>query len=207
VAVLPAANGACPADSARWWLYEDNENSRNSNNRGGWIGGTTSDRNTRLWLCAVDGDQFRAVSAANRVNFALLALGPACPAGSITIDRYVDDEDTSNRSASNVPPGSATATVGGRNTNLRFCWFLNTDTALPVPAGTAFPNLGGSYGVFGAAGGIFGSPYPNTGWVYTDDEDRGNRNSVTVVPGAQAPYRNQWLGVGANTTMRIAQVR
>jgi len=203
VGVLPNASGVCPAGLPRYWVYMDNEDSSNNNNRYGWIGGAVSTANTRFYLCAVDGDRFLGLLA-YKVNFAVLALGPTCPAGTYTVDRFVDDEDSGNTSGSSVPSGSGTGTTGGGNSRFRFCHFLNYASNAVVPPNSAFPDLGGIYGVFGPAA----APAIETGWVYTDDEDSDNSNSVTgTTDPTVVSYRSQWLGVGGNTTFRIQRVR
>ena len=202
VAVLPNYAGVCPGGLPKYTLYQDNEDDNNENNRYGWIGGIKSDSNTRTYLCAVDGDRFRSLLA-YRVNFAVPALGPTCPVGAITFDRYVDDEDDNSESWSNAPAGSGTRSVGG-NTYFRFCWFLNYSTNAPNPPSSAFPYLGGEYGVFGPS---TQSPAIQWGWVYTDDEDDFNENWVNGMDGTLTYYRSQWLTVGPNTTLRTVRVR
>lgn len=56
-------------------VFLDNEDTRNANSRGGWIGATVSDRNTLLRLCAVDGRQLTAAANAG-ANFAVVSLAP-----------------------------------------------------------------------------------------------------------------------------------
>ena len=203
VAVLPNATGQCPAGSSVWQVYQDNEDDGNANNRFGWIGGIASTSNTRFRLCGVDGDRFRPLLS-YRVNFAVLALGPTCPAGAITFDRYVDDEDDNGQSHSTVPAGSGTGTRSGPNTNFRFCWFLNYATNAPPATGGVFPNLGGAYGGFGPSNQPF---VLDSGFVRTDDEDDGNANRITPLDPTRSYYRGLWLSETSNTTMRIVRVK
>jgi hypothetical protein len=203
VGVLPNANGVCPPGTwdRPFRVYQDNEDSSNKNNRYGWIGGIRSDSNTQTKLCGVDGDRFRSLLG-YRVNFAVVALDPACPAGSITFDRYFDDEDSSNNSSSSTGVNSPTTTVN-ENTNFRFCWFLNQAPAASAP-NSAFPDLGGQYGLYGPASESWAL---DSGWVRTDDEDTHNNNSVSPMDGTLTFYRNQWLTADSNTTLHIVRAK
>lgn len=201
VGVLPNFAGACPPGLAKYTLYQDNEDDDNANSRFGWIGGVRSDTNTTWSFCGVDGDRFRSLLN-YKVNFAVVALGSTCPFGSITFDRYVDDEDNDSETWSNTPIGSATRNTGG-NTLIRFCWFLNYASNAAYPTGDAFPNLGGEYGVFGPNQ----PPAIQYGWVHTDDEDDDNRNSVNGMDGTLTFYRSLWLTADSNSTYHMIRIR
>jgi hypothetical protein len=201
VGVLPNATGQCPGSTSRWWLYQDNEDSDNRNDRFGWLGGITSNANTTYVMCGVDGDAFRPLLS-HRVSFAVLALSDTCPVGSITIDRYFDDADGGTTSHASVPPGSATFT--DPNTHFRFCWFFNDNPDAPTATTDAFPDLGGQYGGFGPANQPF---VLDSGWVRTDDEDTNNRNSVTPLDANLTSYRQRWLEADKNTVMHIVRAR
>jgi hypothetical protein len=203
VGLLPAANGVCPSLApTRYSVYMDNEDDSNANSRGGWIGGIQSTTNTRVFLCAIDGTIFRNLMLNYRVNFAVPALGPTCPIGTIPFDRYHDDEDDSNTSSASVPAGSETRTVGTRGTNFRFCWFLNYDFWLPEATNGLFPPLGGSYGVFGPSA-LWGL---ETGFFRTDDEDDSNANSMPSLGPTYDSFRSQWVTATTNTLYRVVRV-
>lgn len=205
IGVLPSSNGVCPPGTTRGWIMLDNEDDETANAHEGWVGGVESARNTTFYLCQTDAAPFVALRNSRKVNFAVLALGPSCPSGSITLDRYFDDEDYQSTSEDTLPNDSATRNDGD-NTYFRFCWFLNDDWQLPAATSFDFPDLHRSYGVFGAPGDVFGNPYLATGWVHTDDEDSDNQNKLTSVNDVQKIYLNMWLEANHNTTMRMGQV-
>jgi hypothetical protein len=208
VGVLPDVNGNCPnGTSGKFSVYQDDEDTDNDNQRYGWIGGTVSSANTLIPLCRTDGSAFSELIEDDlRVNFAVVALGGRCPQGSLTVERYVDNQDGGN-SHSNVPNGSLTRTQN-LNTVWVFCWFIKPDGKRAAQR-TDFPHLNGSYGVFGGAtvwNSPFGAPYRASGNVYSDDEDHNNKNSVTNVGAFLKPYLDYWLNTGANTRFRMVQV-
>jgi hypothetical protein len=181
-------------------VFFDNEDSRNANNRGGWIGATESGGNTLLRLCGVDGRSFEA-AAAEGARFAVVALASTCPAGFTRFDRYHDNEDNRPASWDTAPSGSPTYTVGSaKNTNMAFCVATGSN---PAVANSAFPDLGVSYGVFGGRTSSLSGWALNRGYIFLDDQDGGNQNQ----PGSPPAYTWEFLEAGGNTTYYMARVK
>lgn len=191
-----AGCGSLPA----YDVFLDNEDNRNANNRGGWIGATVSNRNTLFKLCGVDGRQFSPAAWAG-ANFAVVSLAKNCPDGLTRFDRFHDNEDQRAASWDNAPNGSPTHTVQPeKNTNMAFCVGTGTNQAVP---NSSFPNLGVSYGVFGGRA-ARGAVWPlSRGYVFLDDEDRRNRNQ----PARPPAYTWEFLEPGNNTTYFLSRVR
>jgi hypothetical protein len=183
---------------SRHEVYLDNEDSRNANNRSGWIGQIVSDKNTRFRFCAVDGTLFTAAANAG-ANFALVSFSPSCPSGFTRFDRYHDNEDNRPQSSDTAPSGSPTTTIGSaKNTNMAFC-VANGLASIP---NSTFPNLGISYGVFGGRN-VRTSPWVLArGGLHLDDED--NRNANSTNPGT-FPY--DWVVGGKNTDYFVSRVK
>jgi hypothetical protein len=178
----------------------DNEDNRNANNRGGWIGGTLSTGNTVLRLCAVDGRLFEP-AAAQGAGFAVVAFSDLCPAGFTRFDRFHDNEDTRPVSWDTAPSGSPTRTVmPQRNTNLAFCVAPGTNHLVP---NSVFPTIGVSYGVFGGRTAKVAPWALERGFIYLDDEDRRNANAPATPPGSTELF----LQAGPNTTYFFARVK
>jgi len=181
-------------------VFFDNEDSRNANNRGGWIGATESGANTLLRLCGIDGASFEPAAAAG-ARFAVVALADTCPAGFTRFDRYHDNEDNRPASWDSAPSGSPTYTVGSaKNTNMAFCVATGSNTGV---ANSAFPNLGVSYGVFGGRTPSLSSWALDRGYIFMDDQDGGNQNQ----PGSPPAYTWEFLEAGGNTTYYMARVK
>jgi hypothetical protein len=193
----PSGCGNLPA----YDVFFDNEDNRNANNRGGWIGATVSNKNTLLRLCGVDGRVF-SPAAAQGASFALVSLAKTCPDGFTRFDRFHDNEDNRPASWDTAPSGSATYTVQPeKNTNMAFC--VATGTSQGVP-NSAFPSLGVSYGVFGGRTAAVAAPWAlDRGFIYLDDEDRRNRNAPANPP----TYTQVFLQAGSNTTYYFARVK
>jgi hypothetical protein len=192
----PAGCGSMPEHD----VFFDNEDNRNANNRGGWIGATESTGNTLLRLCGVDGQSFQA-AAVQGARFAVVALANTCPAGFTRFDRFHDNEDNRPASWDTAPSGSPTDTVGSaKNTNMAFCVATGSNTGV---ANSAFPNLGVSYGVFGGRTLSLSSWALDRGYIFLDDEDDGNQNQ----PGSPPAYTWEFFGPGGNTTYYMARVQ
>lgn len=192
-----SSNGTC-GDGKVYEIFLDNEDKRNTNGRGGWIGATVSNKNTLFKVCAVPADPFVQAAEAG-ANFAVLALSGTCPTGFTRFDRFHDNEDNRPASYDTLPSGSPTRTVQPeQNTNMAFCVATGSNTGAP---NSAFPDLGFEYGVFGAR-----TPATwalNRGWVHLDDEDNRNKNAPANPPA----YTWQFLQGGGNTTYYLAKVR
>jgi hypothetical protein len=195
------ANGACPNPVT---IYMDDEDSSNNSSLTGWYGSTNSQ--TRLQFCRVDGNAFTGTGWCNAGEYAVLKLGTTCPNGSVELSRYFDNEDSGNNNSNsdNIAP----STQGGSATTLRFCAF----TRYPLAKCSAdspvveFPNVGFSYGVL-ADPSVYGAL--QTGQIYTDDEDSGNNNAwnFSQLQGWQVTAVQKFLFGGSNTVLETARVR
>jgi hypothetical protein len=202
VGVLKGGQGCPPAppplvgDTTQYILL-DNEDRRNKNNRGGWLGASYSSTNTYLELCQVDGLQFSGKTEA----YMVVALNATnCPSGAVRMARHFDTENSGNISASSIPG----VIQGTRDVLIQFCAFKpNTGW------GAAFPNIGREYGVFAPARSSFSL---QDGFFYLDDEDSHNDNYWVNSDGAVSDFgeeRSYWniLNGGVNTGMDVARVR
>lgn len=193
VGVIKAAGTNCPFGERVYIM--DNENSDNNNGRSGWIGATTSNHNTTLRFCVAPGFLFKQVPSGNAAhNYAVLKLGPSCPAGSVLVRRRFDCDDN-NTNNSGVDDGGNVMVDG--NWTLHFCMFVASPVASP---NFSWINLGVPYGVLGGSG-LLGTL--ESGWIRTDDEDRNNNNQFFAAAGGWQTF----LQVGANTRMSMARVR
>lgn len=192
VGVIPEAGFNCPSGMARITLFLDNEDDDNANSRMGWIGATEQDRdNTLLHFCRADGALFRPVASGKaESNYAVLALGATCPSGSVSLTRHFDNEDH---------PGCsfpAACALANNNLDLRLCMFRASErTGSTAP----FPSIGIPYGVFGTAS-LPGSS--GSGFIFTDDEDDDNHNSLS----GDTAGSEVFLSVGRNTLLRMVRV-
>lgn len=181
----------------------DDEDRRNNNGRSGWIGATTSDRNTTWRFCKVNqsgfGNDFAALAYASAdANYAVLKLGATCPSGARTIARWQDNEDwrNANWSSGNTYPN---VNVRGRNWLTYYCHFDGGKAGTSGLMG-GFPWMSFRYGVF--AGNRMPSQYAAAyGDVYQDDEDWFNVNNWTGL------FNTQTMGGGSNTWRRLVKVR
>jgi hypothetical protein len=200
VGVIPDARG-CPKSSDLVTFHMDDEDKKNANTRGGWIGGITSTDNTTWRFCRVDASKFKPLSKDNIVqnHYAVLMLGGSCPAGSYKFSRYFDNEDKNNANwaSANFVWSPNTS---DRNTNLVFCVFRGGFSGTTM---SAMPDVGFSYGVLAAHD---FSRRIATGYVYTDDEDSSNKNSHGDPHGIYGDV-SRIITMGANTTVRLVKVK
>lgn len=198
VGVVMGTSGC--GSSKAYDVFLDNEDRRNANGRGGWIGATISNKNTQFKLCAVDGRAFTPAAIAG-ASFALVALSKTCPDGFTRFDRFHDNEDNRPQSWDNAPGGSPTYTVQPeKNTNMAFCVAVGTS---PFVTNSAFPTLEKSYGVFGGRTPSRSRWALDRGFVFLDDEDNRNRNA----PASPPAYTQEFLVPGQNTTYFLARVK
>lgn len=184
-------------------IHMDDEDRRNNNSRNGWIGATSSGRNTTWRFCRVttqiQNSEFRPLPyAAPYGNYAVLQMGLRCPNGSRTIIRYQDNEDwrNANWQTGNTYPN---VNVRGRNWMTFYCHF--DGASLGAGYMSAFPQIGISYGVFASE--LLPREYAmQYGNVYQDDEDWFNQNWWSP-----APTNTNIMGGGSNTWRRLAKVR
>lgn len=199
VGVIPET--ACPSDVEKVTIYMDDEDTTNGNNRSGWIGATLSGSNTKFTFCRVPGNLFKPLDTAE--PYAVLKLGSTCPAGSETFSRTFDNEDTSNDNSytGNIYP--STSTTSPSKTTVAFCLFRGSAGAMSI-----FPSLGFRYGILSRQG--LSKSY-GEGWIYTDDEDTSNGNSMSFswLPFDWAKTNDalQIVSDGPNTTIRMARVQ
>jgi hypothetical protein len=196
VGVIP--DGGCPYASQAVTLHMDDEDRRNANGRWGWRGAITSDSNTTLRFCRVDGTKFKPLSTGNYTSnhYAVLKLGNTCPNDSVNFTRHFDNED--NRNA-NWSSGGIGLNVSDRNTTLRFCLFRNGPSTM-----SSMPDLGFGYGVFAASN---FSKALQTGGIHTDDEDNNNANYYIDVVGNAMTDINRIINDTRNTNMNLARVK
>jgi len=212
IGVIP--DRSCPASAPMVWMYHDDEDRRNANSRGGWIGATTSNNNTTWRYCRVDDLKslsFRPLPyGGNRYDYSVLKLGVFCPSGARTVQRRQNNENwfnqNNNSGAASIFPSSrgwpwnppAPLTGPLPFTITHYCHF---DGAAPSWLGhmSSFPNLGFAYGVHAPS--AFPKPWAlATGWVHQDDEDWFNQNAWWGWP-------DDVMSGGGNTWRGLARVR
>lgn len=196
-----------------YFVYLDNEDSFNANKRGGWIGATDSNRNTKISFCAVDAEFFN-LAAQSGAQFAVLHILGLCPNGTSSFDRIHNDEWNDNRDTMSMPVGSYTKIIkkssGGyvpySYFNMSFC--VSKGYTPNQVTNAYFPDLGFSYGVFGGANGI-PSWALNSGFIHMDDEDGSffqgikNDNQPKYMPS----YTGFFVAGGKNTTYSMLSVK
>jgi hypothetical protein len=194
IGVIPEVN-SCPAGTQYVQLYMDDEDTRNANNRSGWIGATASGSNTSWRFCKLNASnsvQFRPLAQTGTAyNYAVMNMGVFCPPGATRVMRYQDNQNAGNNN-SQIGNPFPSVNVLGRN-RLTFACHFHGGAYSPIGPMSAFPNLGFKYGVFGPDN----SPFALLkGWVYQDDEDSLNLNVWGNHPG------NSTIFSGTTNTMR-----
>ncbi|MGO1072025.1 hypothetical protein [Lysobacter sp. CA199] len=168
----------CPSQYPLTWFYHDDEDRRNANSRGGWIGGTTSNNNTTWRYCRVD--SYKSLSyrplpyAGNRYDYSVLNLGVFCPSGARRVMRFQENEIWNNQNSSSGLP-STMPSLSLRPFTLT--WYCHFDGAASSWLGhmSSFPKLGFAHGVHAPS--AFPRPWAlSNGWVHQDDEDWFNLN-------------------------------
>ncbi|QWP78403.1 hypothetical protein J5226_08430 [Lysobacter sp. K5869] len=213
VGVIP--DRSCPSQYPTTWLYHDDEDRRNANSRGGWIGATTSNNNTTWRYCRIDDSRslsFRPLpNGGNAYDYSVLKLGVFCPSGARTVIRRQNNENWNNQNSNSGPltifpssqgwlfPPAPLPFNGPLPTTItHYCHF---DGAAPSWLGymSSFPNLGFAYGVHAPS--AFPKPWAlATGWVHQDDEDWFNFNAWWGWP-------DNVMSGGGNTWRGMARVR
>jgi hypothetical protein len=205
VGVIAPAGMNCPDEHVMMTL--ENEREGNWNEHEGWLGATEQDHSfTRFHLCRADGRNFRrARGTSTALNYAVVKLGSACPAGSVELERYFDNEDRP-RGCPSWPWACAVGapdTIGdfspsfysANNLHLMMCLFRSS----PAGSDTPLPPLGIPYGVFATPS------FPGaiaSGWVHTDDEDDDNANRLL----GDFVGSEVFLTSGGNTTLHMTEV-
>jgi hypothetical protein len=206
--------GVC-SDTEPITIYMDDEDSSNKDGTSGWIGASHVDRNTTLEFCREDGARFGklAASSANprSADYAVLKLGDSCPAGSVEITRYFDNEDQNNE---NFIVGDAYPNrqnfddfnigffkPGYSETELHMCLFRPENSGGVTL--NSLPVLSYTYGV-AAASDFVGAV--STGDIHTDDEDFQNRNRLDAPDEATLAAAGRIIGGEDDTTINIAKV-
>jgi hypothetical protein len=206
--------GVC-SDTEPITIYMDDEDGSNKSESNGWIGASHVDRNTTLEFCREDGTSFGKLAASSSnprsADYAVLKLGDSCPAGSVEITRYLDNEDRNNE---NFIMGDAYPNrqnfddfnigffkPGYSETELHMCLFRPEN-----PGGvtlSSLPVLSYTYGV-AAASDFVGAV--STGVIQTDDEDFQNRNRLNAPDEATRAAAERISGGEEDTTINIAKV-
>lgn len=193
VGVIPEAN-ACPAGTTWTQIHMDDEDRRNANSRGGWIGAISSTRNTTYRFCKLDpitSLTFRPIDkVGDNVDYSVVNMGILCPSGARRLIRVEENEiwRNANSSSGDVFPNF-------RIYNTWFNFYCHFDGGANSRLGhmTEFPRLGFPYGVFASR------DMPShlalvKGWVYQDDEDILNWNAWWLGSGDTVMWggRNTW---------------
>jgi hypothetical protein len=193
VGVLRTAAGCGPAEPVV--LELNGEQTTRGSSTQGWTGSShASGGNTTLAFCRADGLRFTRTSR----PYAVLRLGPECPAGSWPVTRLFDAEDdgwgTRVSDAAAADPSLRITflkghVAGDSDLILQLCYF-------PAASAMPMPSLGRPYGVFALPG------FPGavaSGSIHTDDENDGNMNDLAgAMPGV--------LEAGPDTTLHVVQV-
>ncbi|MGH8080573.1 MAG: hypothetical protein ACREP7_08365 [Lysobacter sp.] len=196
VGVIPQAN-ACPAGYSWAQIHMDDEDRRNANGRGGWIGATASGGNTTWRFCKVDTVKslsYRPLpSAGNQYDYAVLNMGVFCPSGARRYTRVQENEIWRNANSS-----SGVIFPNFRVYNTWFTSYCHFDGGSSAWLGhmSSFPKLGFAHGVFGPQS--MPSKYALArGWVHQDDEDILNWNGWWFGGGDDVMNggRNTWRGL------------
>jgi hypothetical protein len=221
IGVIPDTTNNCPSGSERITIQMDDEDTPPLNineKRSGWIGRWTSSSQvspnkneqdltyTRMVFCRVSSNGFKNLSAQsdNRHNYMVLKLSPNCPDGSVDWYRYFDNEDGTNKndSTGRIDPSSKNQF----GTTLRFCHFKGS------PAGNIaaeLPALSFTYGVLANPQFVTqGHHGTEIGWIYSDDEDNGNKNRTnnpTVVDTTTAKDNGIFRDTSFGTKMRLVK--
>lgn len=217
VAVIPLNAASCPADRLIS-IYTDDEDDNNESDYTAWEAPGTARRSrhhntgrggTNWSFCKVDGRDFKSLTKfASKKNYfySVLALGDACPNGSLWMGRMMADEADNNRS-SIVPKGLANRVLNyhtGFVTHLSFCMFgASTDKM------TSFPDLGMKYAVFHDYDGVQPDLFLQKRWVYSDNEDEvvpGVTKTIAYDVDDEAVFGTM-IGGGSNTMFDIGRVQ
>jgi hypothetical protein len=200
VGVIPEVN-SCPAGTTWTQIHMDDEDRRNANSRGGWIGAITSDRNTTYRFCKLDpitSLNFRPLpKAGDQYDYSLVNMGVFCPSGARRVVRVEENEIWRNASSS-----SGDVFPNFRIYNTWFNFYCHFDGARNSVLGhmNDFPRLAMPYGVFASRD--MPSNYALAkGWVYQDDEDFWNWNGWWFGSGDTVMWG------GSNTQRSTAKVR
>ncbi len=204
VGVIPERADDCPGEVIA--IHMDDEDDANSDFSSGSLGANRQDQNTTFVFCRVPFPAFRAAPpsspGARDGDYAVLKLGPSCPAGSEEFFRQFDNEDDDNR---NTLSGRAAPNVqnadGTTSTRLTFCLFRPETTGVLAEE---FPDLGYRYGVFAAPDFTLGLEF---GAMHTDDEDDANANQVGFRTFDAGPAASRIFTFNRNTDLRLARVR
>ena len=195
IGVIPE-KAACPAPYALTQIHMDDEDRRNANGRGGWIGAITSTNNTTYRFCKIDtvtSLRYRPLpKTGNEHDYAVLNMGVLCPSGARRVLRVEEDEiwrNTNSSSGDNFP--------NFRIFNTWFNFYCHFDGGTKSVLGQmqAFPKLGFAHGVFAPT--ALPAPFAlQHGWVFQDDEDTLNWNAWFFGSGDSVMYdgRNTWRG-------------
>jgi hypothetical protein len=191
VGVIPGRDQLCapfPGSNEKLRIHLENEHEDNHNLSHSWRGRFESLwMETELIFCSVSSAGFRRPKGDADDSYAVLKLGDKCPSGSKTMSRYFDLEDYPCGKGGPFGGGIigsdpqcgtkalfgdvAPTTQDDTNVRLQLCVFEGHSGGSSDP----FPSLGNvEWGVFGGGG----RESDSRGWVYSDDEDDGNNNSV-----------------------------
>ncbi len=207
IGVIPENADDCSTELVTITM-DDEDDEGLTNSATGWLGAISQGRNTHFAFCRADGDEFAGLPGAYgdaSKEYAVLRLGPACPASADWFYRLFDNEDDGggiNSMSGRTAPNTQFVN-GGTNTRLHFCVFRPGMSAQPM---TGFPDLGYAYGVFAAGGFAEGVAF---GSLHIDDEDDNNANQFVLeagIDGAAWDAAGRIFTFGRNSDLRLARV-
>jgi hypothetical protein len=200
VGVIPETN-ACPAGTTWTQIHMDDEDRRNANSRGGWIGAISSDRNTTYRFCKLDpitSLNFRPIDkVGDQMDYSVVNMGIFCPSGARRLVRVEENEIWRNASSS-----SGDVFPNFRIYNTWFNFYCHFDGGANSLLGrmNEFPKLAMPYGVFASRD--MPAPFALAkGWVHQDDEDFLNWNGWWFGSGDSV------MAGGSNTQRWTAKVK
>ena len=204
IGVIPEKS-ECPAPMKLVEIRMDDEDRKNDNQRGGWIGATLSNqKETTYRFCKLDtitSLQFRPLPVANARmhDYSVANLAIFCPSGGRRYLR-VEEGELSNNSGGST--GDVFPNFRIYNTWFNFyCHFEGGRKAFLGQMKT-FPEIGTRYGVF-APSNMPATYALQRGWVHQDDEDTLNWNSWWFFNNAPVTE----MSGGRNTDRSLVKVK
>ncbi|MCF0054903.1 hypothetical protein [Dyadobacter sp. CY356] len=179
VGVIPDVN-ACPTWSQKIDINMDDEDDSNTSATSGYTASWTSDGNSHLHFCRVDGRMFNP----NQGTYTVLGLGNNRPSGFETTSRIlIDNEDHRNANSHSGDLGTA---IEDGNT---FVYLYTGGDIINFTVVPQYPNFGFSYAVFAQ------NIWPNqpTGWLRSEDESDNNINELSTISGVNR-INPMWTG-------------
>jgi hypothetical protein len=210
--VISRDNGIVVCSNPHLQVHMDCEDNNPASKQSGWTGGSIVDGNKNIDLVfyITDVSNFTFLKD---YSYAILRLDANLPTGVSSFTRNFDNEDKNNVNKAILEEigympkyvDSYGPCVFNSNTRLLFYYFPKNSSS----STNTFPYLGVSYGVLGS----FGS---NQGYIYSDDEDKDNKNSMYAqlynrTTGTYTSSINKNISgiidVGSNTKLYMSKAR